>query len=183
MTHRETEEHAAPSPSERLALSRALLSRLSDQCAALEATLAAGHQQGLALRDVNLGPEGLEAFENTVTRMAEQRDALATALARLMDAASALAGQAVPNLRAATPFLDPTYLRAWENGLTRLTSLNATLAEQQATAEIHARRGLTVLDAWRNVLGAPTDAGPTYNRYGQARGHSPDAPPRLAIKL
>jgi len=168
---------------ERTSLTRALMSRLADQCAALEAALSAGHAQARALREFNLGPNGAQGFEDAIVRMAEHRDGLEAALGRLVDAATALAGEPLPNLRAATPFVAPSFLKAWEGGLARLTALNASLAEQQVTAEVHARRGLTILDAWRNLLGTPLDAGPTYNRYGQTRGHQPDAAPRLDIKL
>jgi hypothetical protein len=170
-------------PPARQALSRALLARLSDQCAALEAAIASGHQQARSLREMHLVGEGLDAFTDAVAQMAGHRDALEASLGRLVEAAQALSSGPIATLREAGAFLDPLYLRAWEGGLARLSSLNASLAEQQAAAEIHARRGLTVLDAWRNVLGAPTDAGPTYNRYGQTRGQSPEAPPRLTIKL
>ena len=164
-------------------LSRALLSRLADQCSALEAAIATGHEQARALRELRIGPSGTGAFDEAVARMAERRDALTQALANLVEAAETRAGGPLESLRAAAPFLEPAFLRAWEGGLARLTALNAALSEQQATAEIHARRGLTVLDAWRNLLGAPADAGPTYNRYGQTRGNQPEPPSRLDIKL
>jgi hypothetical protein len=173
----------ALSSRERSDLSRALLSRLADQCTALEAALTTGNEQARALRVFRPASTAAAAFEDVVERMVNRRAALEAALVELVDAANRLAGQQLPSIRAATPFLDTTFLKAWESGLARLGSLNTALAEQQLTAELHARRGLTVLDAWRNLLGAPADVGPTYNRYGQTRGHQPESPQRLDIKL